>query len=381
MYRPGQLIILLFLSSLWQSSSFAQQQIGMLYGRILESATGEELPGVHVYLAGTQKGVVSDTSGSFVLQGITPGDYQLVATSIGYEKRVTDLSYDGLDSLFVTVELKRAIYAIDAITVEATADRAWRKNFRRFQEYFLGRSPNASKCKIQNPYTLDFTTTPLSLEATANNPLIIINEALGYRITFSLTHYLTSELGFRYRGEPFFEALETENVKDQERWVSAREKAYNGSILHFLRASAQGTEYDEGFRTFLFDRSFWRSAPSVFQSHVMRMNAGVEMSDLLTPDENGYTYTMDFDGFLHIVFENERVDRDFVHDMQLAYKNNGAPQISVLESTEGPVVFNQAGYFNAIYSLARYGYWNWESGICDLLPYDYNEAESDASTR
>ena len=351
----------------------AQHAASALYGRIVDYDSGEGIPGVHIYLAGTQKGTVSEPDGAFKFNQIGPGSHQLVATSISYQKEVVDFTIGGTDSLFYEIELKKAVYEINSITVEAEADRDWRKNFRRFKEYFLGRSPNAARCEIQNPYTLDFNATPFSLEATAKEPLIVINEALGYSITFSLTHFLTSELGFQFRGEPFFEVLSTNKKRQQKRWVDAREKAYHGSLLHFLRASAAGNVYDEGFRTYLFGKSYWRNSPTKFRSRTVRESAGIAIAELVSPQKNGYEFTLDFEGFLHIVYEDERVDRDFMHDMQMAYKNNGAPQISVLESTEGPVVFNEAGYLNAVYGVARYGYWNWESGLCDMLPYDYGD--------
>ncbi|MDQ6824843.1 MAG: TonB-dependent receptor, partial [Candidatus Eremiobacteraeota bacterium] len=60
-------------------------------GRVLESGTGLPLVGVSISAVGpTNESSKTDASGSFVLDGLTPGRYLLVATLAGYENTESD---------------------------------------------------------------------------------------------------------------------------------------------------------------------------------------------------------------------------------------------------------------------------------------------------
>ena len=63
------------------------QQIppGSLSGRVTDSGNGEPLPGASVRLQETNKGAIADGAGNFKLEGIPPGKYTVIVSSIGYE--------------------------------------------------------------------------------------------------------------------------------------------------------------------------------------------------------------------------------------------------------------------------------------------------------
>ncbi len=75
---------LLFLAFLL-AASVGSAQTGRITGTVTELGTSEILPGAHVFLEGTEQGVASNTAGKFVLDGIAPGAYVLVATSVGFD--------------------------------------------------------------------------------------------------------------------------------------------------------------------------------------------------------------------------------------------------------------------------------------------------------
>ncbi len=63
----------------------AAAQYGKLQGTVTDRATGEELPGVNVSLEGTTTGTATDPDGRYVIIGVRPGTYTVVASFVGFE--------------------------------------------------------------------------------------------------------------------------------------------------------------------------------------------------------------------------------------------------------------------------------------------------------
>lgn len=60
------------------------QTTGKLAGLVTDASTGESLPGVNVRIEGTMQGTVTDSEGRFVVIGVRPGTYTLVASFVGF---------------------------------------------------------------------------------------------------------------------------------------------------------------------------------------------------------------------------------------------------------------------------------------------------------
>ena len=60
------------------------QTTGKLTGLVTDGATGESLPGVNVVIDGTFQGGVTDAEGRYVIIGVRPGVYELVASFVGF---------------------------------------------------------------------------------------------------------------------------------------------------------------------------------------------------------------------------------------------------------------------------------------------------------
>ena len=61
------------------------QNKGAIQGIVVDSETEGSLPGVHVYLASSSIGDISNPDGYFRIDQIPAGSYQLIATMIGYQ--------------------------------------------------------------------------------------------------------------------------------------------------------------------------------------------------------------------------------------------------------------------------------------------------------
>ena len=208
---------------------------------------GEPLPGVNVYLSGTTRGTASRTDGAFHIAGVAPGAYRVVASMIGYGAEGVAVSLAPGDTVELAFQLAEVVREAGTVEVRAERDRTWARRFQRFREQLLGESRNADDCEILNPHVLDFRGRWGALVATAREPLVIENRALGYRLTYDLQTFEGSHTSLRYHGDERFEALAPADSAEARRWDRARQRAYRGSMRHLLRALLAGTAEAEGF--------------------------------------------------------------------------------------------------------------------------------------
>ncbi len=84
--------ILIILGLLLCIGSLFAQQTGNIEGVVVDSKTGEKLPGVNIILKGTYYGAATDINGKFRIDGITVGNYNVKISLIGY----TSVEYTGI---------------------------------------------------------------------------------------------------------------------------------------------------------------------------------------------------------------------------------------------------------------------------------------------
>ncbi|RZK77034.1 MAG: carboxypeptidase-like regulatory domain-containing protein [Pedobacter sp.] len=214
----------------------------------IKNTKGIELEAATVFIAGSQKITVTDKKGAFQFTNLTPGTYQVVINSLGYEPIKKNLLLS--DSMLVldTVMQEKQIQ-LDVVVI---GDDSQRKNFMKtFTKYFMGESENAKACKIINPEKIEFGTNKKLLKAYSNDFLIIENGMLGYRIKYLLRNFQYdsgSDATF-YDGESIFENIEGSSEQKQV-WEANRKKAYEGSLMHYLRALHANKTQEEGFLTY-----------------------------------------------------------------------------------------------------------------------------------
>ncbi len=75
------LILLLF------SFNVLSAQQGIIKGRVFDETTNESIPFANVSIQNTTIGAASDIDGNYVIEGLTPGLYNVQATYIGYKPR------------------------------------------------------------------------------------------------------------------------------------------------------------------------------------------------------------------------------------------------------------------------------------------------------
>ncbi len=94
---------------------------GKITGLVKDEETGEPLPGVNVFLEGTNFGAATNADGYYVILNVPPGSYTLKATMIGYaDVRVQNVRVNIDQTTTINITMKAIILAGEEVTVVAT---------------------------------------------------------------------------------------------------------------------------------------------------------------------------------------------------------------------------------------------------------------------
>jgi len=97
-------------------------QTGMVAGFIRDASSGEFLSYANCYLDGTSIGSPTNKQGYYALSGISPGDYTLVVSRIGYQDERIQIKINAGQKLRQDFSLKTRAVGVEG--VEITAERA-----------------------------------------------------------------------------------------------------------------------------------------------------------------------------------------------------------------------------------------------------------------
>lgn len=88
------------------------------------------------------------------------------------------------------IKLKPIVYEAQSIDITSTTPDEWLKNLKIFKNIFLGKTFRAEKCTLENAEVLEFNESASILKAASQNPLIIKNEILGFRVHCAACRFL-----------------------------------------------------------------------------------------------------------------------------------------------------------------------------------------------
>ena len=92
-------------------------------GKIINKNTRQSIDYINIQLVGYAIGAVSDINGDFEIQDITPGIYQLKASSIGYKSITTPDYIISNKSLNILIELEESTADLQEVTITANTFR------------------------------------------------------------------------------------------------------------------------------------------------------------------------------------------------------------------------------------------------------------------
>ena len=278
-------------------------------GRVVDAASGQPTAGVSVFLAGTSHRTTTDGQGGFTLFGVAAGVYEVTAHQPGYapttvvsrpttsdgaaatgdivlrlstkgasgsgepstgsgsksESRAPDslspAARETINALRGRVEQLEARVALISRQVGLLRDEQRgttllsmnEDKLEDFEEFFLGK--DREQCELLNPGVLSFKSTDeardIVLQATTDQPLEVLNRRLGYRLRVVLNDFSVAEGGRQTAvlGDALvsFEPLTPGSEDIAEQWQKERRAAYEGSLVHLLRALGAKRAADEDF--------------------------------------------------------------------------------------------------------------------------------------
>jgi len=233
------------------------QTTASLTGRVADAISGNPMPFAHVYVNGSTQGAVTDEKGHYKLTGVPLGTIEIAASFVGYQPVMQKIRFENASLQKADFQLKPSEQMLDAVTVRGNSKRS-EKQLRQFKKQLFG-EPFGSQCLLVNPEVLNFKEDKNSLYATADGPVIIDNQALGYRLIYDLKHFNSTPSGKVYfAGAARFEELKPENEKQADRFRRNRMTAYRGSTRHLMASLIDGTFGHAGFLVYQEDvtRSF-----------------------------------------------------------------------------------------------------------------------------
>ena len=319
-------------------------QLCSLHGKVMDAESGEPMEFVNVFLANTTSGTSTDARGVFALSEIPPGDYDIVVSRVGYLRATKQITLAPDTILTFPFELMRKVLQADEVEVIGSDPSEWHRLLEQFTKEFLGETPNASHCRILNPFHLNlrFEEESRTLIARCDTILLVKNDALGYLIAIEIEQFeWEPEKGIvRYSLYPRFEEL-PHTPDDSLEWEWRRQETYKGSMRHFLASLVAGVTAGEMFAVYSGD---------VDQlSHGQGQYVSREEIDV-TPDSSPGVFRLAFSGWLRI-----------------EYWGRIPPSRSLLTLKAPYVRMNREGIVLTRLGTMSIGDWS-RSRIADLLP-------------
>ena len=116
-------IFILITLSFFAGTIFSQT---LIKGKVTDAVTGKELPSVSIFINNSSIGTISDERGNFTLKVKTGQRLEIIASSIGYESVVENISPENiLQTLFIKMKQKSA--EMEQVIVQSYEKDGWNK--------------------------------------------------------------------------------------------------------------------------------------------------------------------------------------------------------------------------------------------------------------
>ena len=310
---------------------------------------------------------------------------------IGYEVEREQVIVKSNERFTLNFRLKSRAILMSEINVTAKTDKVWKKNYNRFKRSFLGTSKNAEACLILNEFVLTFEDNGEYFRAKASQPIRIENPELGYKITYILDDFEIDGTEVRYAGDHYYETMKSKTKRQLKKWEKNRQKAYKGSLRHFLRTLASRFELRfEIIDGKMQENPNWisiartRKDPLVKEGFSLLINKkDLFGTSLIIPSEYKKLKNdtlvflgnsleeplLSFEGRMMVTYLKESPEFTYLleYDSPSSYQ-----QTSYILLRADSVYFDRYGRYSEPYMIERQGYLSWE-GVGDQLPFNYND--------
>jgi len=328
-------------------------------GKVVDSTTKEPLFGASVFAQNTTSGTTTNREGEFSLS-LKSGGYELIVSFTGYQSREIRISNN--DNNPLQIDMTKEEKAMEEVVIRSSNEvkDGWDKYGKFFLENFIGSTPNALQCTLQNPEAVHFYYYKKSekLKVLATEPIVISNLALGYNLRYQLDsfmYYYKTQVS-SYRGYCFFSEMDS-SFAQQRIWSANRKKAYDGSKLQFMRSYYDSTLNEDGYEIALLDSMYDKRFDIIsnpYDTSYYGMYDSTHEVEVYYPRKISVTY-------------KKKPEPEYLKKFKLPL--NVGSQISYIDLLDA-IEIKENGYFYDQKDWVSQGYWSWKN-LADLLPYDY----------
>lgn len=392
MHLRRLLLLLLFLPFA------AYSQTITISGKVTTSVSHTGIGKVSVFLSNSSYGTVSAEDGSFQLVGVKPGQYDLVASSVGFQDFSKTILVENVP-INIEIPLTSKVNQLRGVVISTNAN--WKKNYEEFKKAFIGTSENAKSCIVENPHVVNLvsSTRKRTLEAWSDDFLIMDNRALGYRVKFLIDTFSTNGITgiISWQGKAVFQEL-SGSAEQKKVWKLKRQETYYGSSRNFYKSLYRGSLAEDGFMLKKLHRELNPDRPQegvilqkikyFRETHPSRDSLNywigkenlskyfreyfsqdpVQPYQIFSKTDKQGLFIISFTECLYVIYTKRREESDF-KDL---YRPLDMPnyEISVLSLTDPYAVFDMNGVvFNG--APLNEGTWS-KAKLAELLPYDYS---------
>ena len=346
-------------------------------GWVKDDETGGPVFGAHVYINRSTIGAYTDSKGNYELNGLKPGNYQVIFSHIGYAPSAFEINSADPSNYVINASMKTATNLLKGIEVSSkplVSEDDWIHYYKSFSEEFIGSSTNANRCTFLNPDILEFSYSDSlgTYEAVVKEPLIMENKGLGYQVMFEIDYFTSGPKTTEFHVRASFKELEPENHRTKKRWKKNRERSYYGSTFHFLKTLLNDNLRSEGYHIYLTE-------------DVNDPNHNREVSqkdDIILTDSLGRTY-LNFEGYMIVEYRKEFRNTSYQGSIQEDQRLKGFEvtnvmgpatnqyQVSSMTLLKPKIRLLKNSQLTEPEEVRFYGYWSWER-MSELMPIDYN---------
>lgn len=349
-FRFSTSILIIILSA---HSIFSQKFTSSVSGVVLDKETNTGVAGANVFISETTWGTTTDRNGIYEIKNLPSGNHEIVVSMIGFEVAVENFTLEKNEMKSLDFLLKEKAYELETVEVTSKRPENWDNNLAIFKTYFIGQGEFVNDCKILNEEQLSFNLGAYNeLYAAADKPLKVRNDALGYEIEIVLVSFKwDSKQGrVQYSIKPKFTEIETEDEAQKNIWIENREKAYRGSVNHFLKCLKKNNFKESGYTLYLIPRL---NRNPQFVAHLA--NEIERSTQLLKPGA--------YPGEDILTF-GDRLDVEYSPSASVS-------KASWLDLNYAEITIDEHGYPEEFMPFQTIGHWA-QLGIADWLPKYYS---------
>jgi hypothetical protein len=243
--------------------SYAQKNI---VGIVLDN-NSKPIPNVSIHILNSTVGTKSNNSGFYKIDiPKNLREKEIVFSCVGYERKKTSLdSYKG-DSIIVFLKIRND--TLSEVNKNGKRSFLVKSRLKKIENALIGDTFYSKKCKVVNLNEFILVDSGgHKFYYYALNPIIIVNNALGYKIEFEVGE--SSMDGYRRTYNNYnikFSPLTPQNSKEEKIWENNRKRVFYSSTRGFFYSVARNINSDY-YSTYLISNLNW-SFPKNLKSEV-----------------------------------------------------------------------------------------------------------------